>query len=515
MLPLGHRVQKRLEQVIDRHMESLGASRLDLATICGEDLWEKSDRLRKAGHELFRFKDRKRTAYLLSPTHEEVITRLVGSTTKSYKELPVRLYQISRKYRDEMRPRAGLLRGREFTMKDLYTFDCSKEDALNTYESVQAAYKRVFADLRLPVITAKANSGEMGGNLSHEYLLPMPNGEDDLVTCGNCGYAANKEMAWRMAVGQGVERKEKKTFSQWGLLRGITESGDVVNVWYPVTDEYDVSLQKIKHRCPTIVLDEKDVMQGWCAKLEKELCSASKQKILNLIDKRLPGDFEGRVMSMKGELPVLPEPVANPSDWEVEAITMGFMRPRLGLTCPACRKVGLTMQRAIELGHTFHLGSTYSGPMGAAIKLPPGGNGNQEGNRYMEMGCHGIGISRLIAAAAEYCSDRRRPGLAWPRLMAPFDVVLVHPPEQQEAGQTLAVPLARQCGAEVLVDDRDVHMAQKLREADAIGYSVIIVIGKEWKIGKVEVQCNKLGLKEAYPVDDAVRMVGELLERKL
>jgi len=193
LLPLGLRVQDKLERLIDKHMSSLGASKVSLSSITSQDLWEQSGRF-ATNPDLFKFRDRRDGKWLLSPTHEEEITSLVGSLVQFQRDMPVRLYQLSRKYRDEPRPRQGLLRGKEFLMKDLYTFDVDSATALDTYEAVKTAYCNFFDELKLPYLVAKADSGNMGGSLSHEFHFPSPKGEDNIISCSDCDYVKNEEL---------------------------------------------------------------------------------------------------------------------------------------------------------------------------------------------------------------------------------------------------------------------------------------------------------------------------------
>ena len=195
LLPLGLKVQNKIERLIDKHMLRLGASKVSLSCLSSEELWKRSGRLDKGRtSELLRLEDRKGAKYLLSPTHEEEITTIIANAVHSHKELPLRLYQISRKYRDEPRPRQGLLRGREFLMKDLYTFDVTEDAARKTYEAVRGAYVAFLEELQLPYLVAQADSGNMGGNLSHEYHFASSHGEDTIVACDKCDYSINEEL---------------------------------------------------------------------------------------------------------------------------------------------------------------------------------------------------------------------------------------------------------------------------------------------------------------------------------
>ena len=392
-LPLGARVQAKLEALADRHMRPLGASKLALSSLSAEALWARSGRL-GAVAELFRLRDRKDSKLLLAPTHEEEATLLAAAHVRSYKDLPLRLYQVSRKYRDELRPRHGLLRAREFVMKDLYTFDASRAAALTTYEAVCAAYARFFRALQLDVAVAHADSGAMGGDLSHEYHLASPAGEDDVLTCARCASAINAE--------------------------------------------------------------------------------------------RLP-DFD-----------VARDPA------------------------PACPSCGGTMEstKAIELAHTFFLGTKYSAPLRALVTLPiarPDGTAEPSGAppaveqapTPLQMGCYGIGLSRILAAVAELGASAR--GLRWPRAIAPFDVVLVYDAANAThaaAAARLAARLADDAlppqqdgdddddgaaGLDVALDDRAKGLAWKLHDADLIGCPVTVVLGRGMERGLCEVQARGAG----------------------
>ncbi|MCJ1444683.1 MAG: hypothetical protein MMC23_005185 [Stictis urceolatum] len=402
LLPLGLRVQSKISHLLETHMHTLSASRVSLSTLSSPTLWHQSGRFPSVRSELFQLTDRKGTPYLLSPTHEEEITSLVAQTIHSPRSLPLRLYQITRKYRDEKRPRGGLLRAREFLMKDLYTFDASRAEALRTYEAVRGAYGAFFRGLGLPVLVARAESGSIGGELSHEFLLTSELGEDTVLECGGgkegggCGWVGNEE-----------------------VLTAGSES-------------------------------------------EAEADSA-------------PGKLESE------------------SGREKRA-------------CPECGGP-LGSRRAIELGHTFHLGTKYSAPLGASV-----------GGTPLQMGCHGIGISRLLAASAAHCSTS--VGLGWPRAIAPFEAVVIPGRnEDVEAAEGVADRLRAGVGEkgslmDVVVDDRaDKELGWKMKDADLVGYPVMLVLGRKWRSeGKVEVQCRRKGVKEDVAAEGVGPAITELLK---
>ncbi|PHH63708.1 hypothetical protein CDD81_5580 [Ophiocordyceps australis] len=407
MLPMGLRVQQKVERLLDKCMQSIGASRLSLSTLSTEELWQKSNRLDKVAPELFRLQDRKKTRLLLSPTHEEEVTSLVAASLHSYKDLPVRLYQTTRKYRDEMRPRHGLLRSREFVMTDLYTFDLCQESAIDTYQQISGAYSCFFEDLKLPVLVAKANSGDMGGDLSHEYHLSHSVGSDVVAVCRECGHAVAYEAA---AAAQDCHGQDGQNTN--------AQDGDAQD-----TDAQD-----------------------------------------------------------------------------------NLLGPAAASTCRECVTGSLQLQRGLELGHTFYLGTRYSEPLGLCV---PTANTSAT---PVHMGCYGIGVSRLIGAVAELKADER--GLQWPRPMAPFEVAVV-PSSPKVAPKMLSLydDLASQ-GLDVVLDDRDKRFGWKMRDADLAGYPVIVVLGRAWhEDATCEVQCRSLDIKQTVTSEALPEFVAKIVSR--
>ncbi|KAI3397466.1 hypothetical protein diail_10678 [Diaporthe ilicicola] len=525
-LPLGLRVQDKVIHLIDRYMRRLGASRVQLSAISSESLWEQSGRLSKIGSELFRFSDRKEGKYLLSPTHEEEITSLVARSAKSYKNLPLRLYQITQKYRDELRPRQGLLRGREFYMKDLYTFDYSTEAALETYEKVREAYSQIFIDeMKLPVLVAQASSGDMGGSLSHEYHIPTALGEDHVMSCHSCGYVANEELAesrlpdapygdscYRPKAWRGIS-KDRKT---------------LVQVWFDSNQasEEDISTHAIKQVFPDLDSGVEDPMPFWATAIEESTTTeGSTVHFVNLYDCRLPKSKTIFATNDSNDLDGLSRlPATSP-----QQDTANFLRIKEGDACPRCDDGTLRVQKAIELGHTFHLGTRYSEPLGASVSvpvrlLPEGHNKEHRGSGEtavvpIQMGCHGIGVSRIIGAVADHLADYR--GLNWPRAIAPYHVVIVFNAKDEslagDAGSIYdSLVTSGQSGeVDAIIDDRtDANMGWKLKDADLVGYPVIVVLGREWKASKrLEVQCRRLGFKDLVPMENLRSRVTALLDQ--
>ncbi|KAH7414193.1 prolyl-tRNA synthetase-like protein [Phaeosphaeria sp. MPI-PUGE-AT-0046c] len=503
LLPLGLRVQNKLETLIDTHMQSIGASKTSLSSITTETLWRQSGRY-SSNSELLRINDRRESGFLLSPTHEEEITALVASMVHSYKDLPLRLYQIGRKYRDERRPRGGLLRAKEFMMKDLYTFDSTPSTALETYEAVRTAYTAIFDALKLPYLVADADSGNMGGKLSHEYHFASPKGEDNVWSCDSCSYVANEELVTKRV----IESDENNDDLAYPLIfRGIStdrttsidiyvpgppgQSVDTNPGWDAVTSH--VNLHAVKRSLPADI----DLDTGIEADTLAKLLPQTKASV-SIVDPSLD------IIEDDAEFP------PNSTATTIESPT-DLTPTTPGSSCPHCPTGHLSTQKAIEVAHTFHLGTRYSALLGALVSLPDG-----KTRDHMHMGCHGIGVSRLIGAIASLLSDAR--GLNWPRVIAPYEVLVVAAPqvEAREAEEVYDVLATGEDGVavDVVLDDREGKgVGWKLKDADAIGYPVIVVLGRGWKEKReVEVQCRRLGVKKDVGMEAVREEVSALLE---
>ncbi|KID62846.1 prolyl-tRNA synthetase, partial [Metarhizium hybridum] len=522
LLPLGLRVQNKIERLLDKHMESIGASRLSLSTITSEEIWRRSGRLDHVSSELFRLTDRKQVPIMLSPTHEEEITTLVAGTLKSFKDLPLRLYQTTRKYRDEMRPRHGLLRSREFIMKDLYTFDTSFESAIETYKCVSKAYRAFFADMKIPILVAEASSGDMGGDYSHEYHLAHPIGEDRVISCDSCEYTANDEVATARLSDHSRQTSPPLAITQAdiGVWRGVTKDRTtLINAWYPIKSSHgtgtEINTHAVKELIAELDTSVNDPVHSW-----KDTAAARKEgkntrpRIINVIDFRLETVYS----QLKERLPLIPgsaqstEPL---SQSDINASQHGeplnLVRLMDGDSCPRCESGSLRIHRALELGHTFYLGSRYSKPFELSVTLP-----NSKAPVPVEMGCYGIGVSRIFGAVAEHKADER--GLNWPRAIAPFEIVVI--PTSGVNSQTLEFHdkltswSSTGPGFDAVLDDRKETFGWKMQDADMTGYPVTIVLGKAWRErGVCEVQCRSLSSKENITVADLPAHLNGLLSQ--
>ncbi|KAI1415650.1 prolyl-tRNA synthetase [Hypoxylon sp. FL1857] len=538
MLPLGQKVQEKLEKLIDKYMVQLGASKVSLSSISSQALWQQTNRLEGYGPELFRLADRKDVPLLLAPTHEEEITTLVSKTITSYKSLPLRLYQIGRKYRDEIRPRQGVLRSREFLMKDLYTFDYSIKSALATYGEVREAYSRLFDELKLPYLVAEASSGDIGGDLSHEYHLPTPIGEDNVISCNNCSYVANEELAFARldpledATSDTNLPGDIKAASVW---RGVSKDrSTLVNVWYPVsfTDDDDINTYAVKSIVPGLDSSLSDSTPFWSTNPESTKSEPRRNlRLVNIIDYRLGSPFARVLQTNPSPEFLLPKN----SNIDLSTITtqyitggladedqLNVLRIRDGDNCPRCESGKLKVQKAIELGHTFHLGTRYSDPLEAHVQVPSNliedkTVSNKTGDMTtvsMQMGCHGIGVSRIIGAVADHLADDK--GLNWPRAIAPFEVVVIPSKGLEEDGVIVSEHLAKSRGhrpLDLMLDDRhSVSLPWRMRDADLAGYPVLVILGKSWSSDRLcEVQCRRLSSVSHVLVEDLPTYIDQLL----
>lgn len=404
-------------------------------------------------------------------------------------------------------------------MKDLYTFDISVQAALKSYEEVQVAYRDFFAELRLPVLVAKASSGDMGGDLSHEYHLPTAIGEDKVVSCTSCDYVANEELAEvRAPEPDGKHRR---------MFRITEDRSTLVNVWYPESADGVLDIQAVKALVPDLdvnVTDPSEYMRS---------AKPGSLKVINLIDGRL------QHITQFLEKPGLAEQAAGlemeqyPQFKSVEYVAgdkngklLNFLKVAAGGRCPKCEHGTLKVQEAIELGHTFYLGTRYSKPLEARVEVPKAlldgaslssttvaDTEKQSEMVALQMGCHGIGVTRLIGAVADHLQDKM--GLNWPFQIAPYEVVVLTnglKPDSElvPAAESITDLLAGY--ADVVLDDRPLGIPWKVNDADLVGYPIIVVIGKYWtKTKEVEVKCRRLGVTELVMVERLTSVVEELL----
>jgi prolyl-tRNA synthetase len=529
-LPFGWRSLSKLTAIVRRELDAAGALELQLPAIQPAELWQESGRWQRYGKELLRIKDRHERDFVFGPTHEEVMTDIVRRDLKSYRQLPVNMYQIQTKFRDEIRPRFGLMRGREFLMKDAYSFHTSAESLDVAYQAMHRAYCRIFESCHLDYTPVEADTGTIGGSASHEFMVVADTGESAVVRCPKCGYGANVEKAETRGVA-GAPDVDGKTFEQQPLQEVATPGKKSV-------EEVARFLKVSPKRVVKTLLYETE--KGLVAALVRGDREINEVKLVNHLDvlhldlaseekvraaTNAPVGFAGPV-GLQGVRIVADETVrhlvnfvcgANKEDahftnvnWGRDVDLSDFVDLLLvtgGDPCPRCDGT-LELFRGIEVGHIFKLGTKYSEAMGCNYTDEAGAD------RPMIMGCYGLGIGRTVAAAIEQNHDK--DGIIWPRPLAPFEVLLAGLNPDDEAVKKVTEELYGQLlekGIEVLFDDRDERPGVKFKDADLIGIPVRLVVGaKSLADGKVEVSLRRDREKNLVPAVEAVSKVLELLE---
>ncbi len=390
-------------------------------------------------------------------------------------------------------------------MKDLYTFDISPETAIETYQQVQAAYKAIFDEIRIPILIAEASSGDMGGNHSHEYHLADSTGEDTVAHCTSCGYTANDEVA--VSRSRSPETLDTNTPSSYGLWRGITKDRNtLINAWYPQNNGGSLNLHAIKNLVPELDTSVHDPLPLWEVAVD-----SPETALVNIVDARLASSFG----KMHSELPLVPEELREDfigPQFATSTAAGGEGLSLLALAegdgCPRCESGILKIDRALELGHTFYLGTRYSKPLEALVSLPE----KPSQPVPIQMGCFGLGVSRIFGAVAENRADNR--GLNWPRAIAPFEVAVI--PSSAVNDETLAFfdSLTNGQSFDAVLDDRKKAFGWKMKDADMTGYPVVVILGKVWRErGVCEVQCRSLELKQEVAASELPQFLDLLLQK--
>lgn len=503
-LPLGYRSLRKVEQIVREEMDASEAQEVFLPTVQPSELWKESGRWDYYGTELLRFRDRHDRECCLGPTHEEVITDLVRRDVRSYRDLPLNLYQIQTKFRDEIRPRFGLMRGREFTMKDGYSFDATEEGAEATYLIMRDAYERIFRRLSLQFRAVEADSGPIGGSFSHEFMVLANTGEDTVVSCDRCDYAANLEKAEIRpcepcneplgTVPEKVSTPSVKTIEEVSQFLGINPS-NLIKTLILKTDKGPVAvLIRGDHELNDVKV------KNYLAVTEIELAD---EKLINEVTGG-PLGFSGPVgltgvtiladHSIRGMQSAVVG--ANEKDFHLINVSPlsgfkvdgygDFRSASAGDPCPRCDGK-LLMSRGIEVGHIFKLGTKYSQSMNATFLDPDGKE------TFMIMGCYGIGVSRAVAAAIEQNHDE--DGIIFPPPLAPFSVIITTVGAKNEEIDATAENIYQMLwenGYDTLLDDRNERPGVKFKDADLIGIPVRLTIGKKALAeGKVELRSRK------------------------
>lgn len=524
-LPLGLIVIRKIEQIVREEMNQAGAQELLMPMVQPADLWIKSERWDKYGQELLRFTDRHGRQSCLGPTHEEVITDLVGKNIHSYKELPLNLYQIQSKFRDEIRPRFGLMRGREFMMKDGYSFDATEQEATETYRKMYDAYHRIFSRCGLEFRAVTADTGAIGGSFSHEFMVLADTGEDTIVICSQCDYAANMEKAGYMTPKgvpattvllplQKIETYGKRKVSAVTEFLNIPPDKLLKTMVYLVDKKPVAVLLRGDHEVQPVKLinflkatevemaDEKQIFDttgvasGYLGPIGLKIPMVADQEITRMVNFTIGGNEKNYHFinaNLKRDFNVL----------QIADLRMVTAEDH----CPECGGA-LTLTKGIEIGHIFKLGVNYSKQLNAFFL------DNEGISRPFIMGCYGIGISRIVAAAIEQNHDQ--DGMIFPLPIAPAQVIILNlaikDEEISQAATNLYETLLMK-NIETLLDDRDERAGVKFKDADLIGIPYRITVGRNFsREGMIEIKSRATGEVITLPHNEIVTKLVEIMK---
>ena len=527
-LPLALRSLKKIENIIREELDKRGCLEVLMPAVQPAELWEESGRWKYYGPELLRFKDRKNSDYCLGPTHEEVVTDMARKIITSYKQLPLNLYQIQTKFRDEIRPRFGLMRGREFIMKDGYSFDINEEEAKKSYKLMYEAYNAIFTRMNLKFKPVDAATGAIGGDMSHEFQVLAETGEDEILSCNKCSYCANIEKAAsgnEPAKADAAKRKEisevstpnMKTIDEVSAFLKVKPSMLMKTIIY-IVDEKPVAalvrgneeaneakIQAFLGANSVVPADDATVKAVTGAEVGFAGPVGLKQKVTLIADKYIYEDTDYVCGANKTDYHLTgidPERDFTPS--HIADITFA----KEGDKCPNCKDGILEKYRGIEVGQVFYLGTKYSAPMKCTF-LDSAGK-----EQVAVMGCYGIGVSRTMASAIEQNHDDN--GIIWPAAIAPFEVIVIPVQLNNEAVVETSEKIYQtllSSGVDVFMDDRNERAGFKFNDADLIGFPLQIVCGSRLvEEGKVEVKVRKTGEKREIKIEDVAATIKELLD---
>jgi len=522
-LPLGWRVLKKIEHIIQEEMDKAGGQELMLPTLQPFELWEKSGRYPSFGKTMFTSIDRKEHRLALGPTHEEVITELVHRHVQSYRDLPLLLYQIQNKFRDEPRPRGGLLRAREFIMKDLYSFDIDEAGLDNSYKKMIQAYKNIYSRCGLPSVIVEADSGAIGGKESHEFMLIAETGEDEIIYCSNCDYAANVEKAQSVKPKLEIETPlpieeistpNIKTIEEVANFVGVPTSHTLKAVFYSTETELafvvirgdlEVNETKLKNllKCTELHLATESEVEA--AKLVAGSASPVGIKGIKIVaDDSIT--LGSNLIAGANKPDTHLKNVNYPRDFEVDLIAdIAMAHP--GDSCPKCNGK-LLSRHGIEVGHVFKLGTFLSEKLGAFFL-------DQNGIlKPIIMGCYGIGLGRLLAAAVEQNHDDN--GIIWPSAIAPYHIYLcplhLENPEVAKTAEKLYEDLTKE-NLETLFDDRSESPGVKFNDADLIGIPLRLTLSpRTLQSQSIEVKWRREKQIQLLPLEGLTARIKELLD---
>lgn len=492
-LPLGYRVIRKVENIVREEMDRSGAQELLMSAIQPRELWEATGRWENFGPEMFRLKDRNDREFCLGPTHEEYFTNLIKDEVKSYKQLPLNLYQIQTKYRDEKRPRFGLMRCREFIMKDAYSFDKDEEGMKIAYENMWDAYEKIFTRLKLKYKIVQGDTGAMGGKVSHEFMAMSDVGESAVAYCDNCDYAATDEKAdvlYKISDNSKEEKDREKVFTP-----NVTTIDDLAKFFECNSNSFAKALvYKVEDKAVVAIIPgdrelNETKLCNYLKIAEHELELANEEMIIEITGANK--GFTGPIGLKKGVRLLIDSRITtmknlivggNETDHHIKNVNFGrdfngevvedLLLIKEGDICPKCGEK-LLIDRGIEVGNIFQLGTKYSDSLGTKFL-------DEEGKeRSFVMGCYGIGVSRSVAAIVEQYHDE--DGILWPLAVSPYHVIIsivnVKNEEQSNLGEKIYEELNKK-GIEVLLDDRNERAGVKFKDRDLIGIPIRITVGK-------------------------------------
>ncbi|PLV59233.1 proline--tRNA ligase [Thermotoga sp. KOL6] len=523
-LPLGRRVLLKIENIVREEMNRIGAQEILMPILQPAELWKKSGRWDDYGPEMMKLKDRHGRDFTLGPTHEEIVTDLVKNELRSYRQLPLVVYQIANKYRDEIRPRFGLLRAREFVMKDAYSFHQDWKSLDETYELFKEAYSRIMERLNVKYMVIEAETGAIGGNASHEFVVPAKIGETNVLYCEKCGYQASDEKAEYKGSYPQEDEPEKplekvptpnvRTIEEVSKFLGVSPRKIVKSLLFKGRDGYvmvlirgDLELNEAKLKAhlkdqslrlatPEEVLEDFGVPIGFIGPVGvdvKKVADYSIKGLKNFVVGGMEEDTHYVNANHSRDFKV--------DEWyDLRTVVEGD-------PCPVCG-TPLKATKGIELGHIFKLGTKYSEAMKAYFT-----DENGELKPFI-MGCYGWGVSRTMAAVVEHFHDEN--GMIWPLSVAPYTVIIdilnMNDPEQKQVGEEL-YRLLLDRGEEVVLDDREVSPGFKFKDADLIGFPIRVNVGKSLKDGVVELKKRYSKELVRVKIDNGYSLFLEILEK--
>jgi prolyl-tRNA synthetase len=544
-LPLGFKVLKKVENIIREEMDNAGALELLMPAIHPRELWEKTGRYKLLSEILITYKDRQGRDFLLGPTHEEVITDLVSREIRSYRNLPKTLYQIQVKFRDEPRPRFGVLRSKEFIMKDAYSFDVDKEGLNKSYQAMYAAYCKIFDRCGLNYIAVEADTGFMGGDISHEFMVSSKSGEDVVVTCSGCGYAASSVVAECVKPqtanracppklnAKAIQRRGKPQTASLKPMQEVKTPG--ISTVEKVSEFLKVKPNQLiktliyeSDNKPVVVLIRGDHNLNEI-KLTRYLgCNKLEMADDKLIDKVTGGPlgFSGPIglENIRGisdySLAAMHNFITGANRADTHLINVNLDRDfkvdewtdlryiEEGDICPRCKEQKIKLETTIEVGHTFKLGTKYSKDLNADFLDKDGKE------KPCIMGCYGIGVNRIIAAAIEQNYDK--DGIIWPASIAPYKVIILALNMANRELTEIAEKLYNESlvqNIDVILDDRQESAGIKFKDADLIGIPIQVILGeKALSKGKVELKIRRDKKTELLPEEGVIRRIREILK---